>query len=93
MLFRRLSIQGWCVMAEQADMREAVRQRYATAALSVLESGSGSCCGPSGCGSADPVTADLYLPGEAPSEGALAASLGCGNLRFPPDRGGISYKE
>ena len=66
-------------MAEQADMREAVRQRYATAALSVLESGGGSCCGPSGCGSADPVTADLYLPGEVPSEGALAASLGCGN--------------
>ena len=79
MLFRRLSIQGWCVMAEQAEMREAVRQRYATAALSVLESGGGSCCGPSGCGSADPVTADLYEPGEAPSEGALAASLGCGN--------------
>ncbi|MBK8463754.1 MAG: methyltransferase domain-containing protein [Nigerium sp.] len=66
-------------MAEQAEMREAVRQRYATAALSVLESGGGSCCGPSGCGSADPVTADLYEPGEAPSKGALAASLGCGN--------------
>lgn len=62
-------------------MQEAVRQRYAAAALTVLESGGGSCCGPSGCcsGSNDPVSADLYLDGEAPSEGALAASLGCGN--------------
>ncbi len=66
-------------MAEQADLREAVRQRYATAALNVLESDGGSCCGPPGCGSTDPVTTDLYLPGDAPSEGALAASLGCGN--------------
>lgn len=50
-------------MAEQADLREAVRQRYATAALNVLESDGGSCCGPPGCGSTDPVTTDLYLPG------------------------------
>lgn len=71
----------WCVVTGQTEMREAVRQRYAAAALTVLESGSASCCGRSGCGcgSSDPVTAGLYQPGEAPSEGALAASLGCGN--------------
>ena len=69
-------------MAEQGEIREAVRQRYAAAALAVLEpdSSDGGCC-ESGCcgGSTDPVTSDLYDAGEAPSEAALAASLGCGN--------------
>ncbi len=68
-------------MTEQTDLREAVRQRYAAAALTVLESGGGSCCGPVGCcGEAvDPVSSDLYAGTATPSATALAASLGCGN--------------
>lgn len=69
-------------MTEQLEIREAVRQRYATAARAVLEpNGSdGGCCDTGCCGGAeDPVTSDLYDPGDVPSEAALAASLGCGN--------------
>jgi ubiquinone/menaquinone biosynthesis C-methylase UbiE len=69
-------------MAEQTAIREAVRQRYAAAALSVLEpeGGDGGCCDSGCCGGAkDPVTSNLYDSVEAPSEAALAASLGCGN--------------
>lgn len=68
-------------MVEQAELREAVRERYAAAALTVLASGGGSCCGPVGCcgGSSDPVSSDLYDGADAPSATALAASLGCGN--------------
>jgi SAM-dependent methyltransferase len=64
-------------------LREQVRARYGSIA------GKASCgCGPSCCGPAtagpeveDPITSNLYAPGEAvqvPVE-ALAASLGCGN--------------
>ena len=35
------------------------------------------CCGTAQV--ADPISADLYDPADVPSEGALAASLGCGN--------------
>jgi hypothetical protein len=47
-------------MEDQVELREAVRQRYAAAALTVLESGSASCCGPAGCcgGSNDPVSSE-----------------------------------
>jgi arsenite methyltransferase len=63
-------------------LREQVRSRYGTIA------GKSSCgCGTSCCGTAattgfeDPISSNLYAPGEAaqvPVE-ALAAALGCGN--------------
>jgi arsenite methyltransferase len=72
-------------MAEIVDTREAVRQRYAQAALQVLDDGrAASCCGGSSCcggDAADPISADLYATAELaslPAE-AAAASLGCGN--------------
>ncbi|MFE1841057.1 arsenite methyltransferase [Streptomyces sviceus] len=68
-------------MSEQStDLREAVRRRYAAAAVQVTEGGS-ACCGP------EPVEVDenfgstLYATDERetlPAE-AVAASLGCGN--------------
>jgi len=74
------------------EVREAVRERYATAArLSLAGQSSGcgptsSCCdGPSCCSDSDaghagdPITADLYDATDAPSDSALSASLGCGN--------------
>ncbi len=72
---------------QDEQVREAVRERYGRAALSVVEtSGAASCCG-SGCcsttsgGSVDAMSADLYSSaelGELPAAAALA-SLGCGN--------------
>ena len=67
------------------QVREAVRERYAASAASVLGAQPQTgCCGGGGCcgGSAeavDPISSDLYDASEAPSETALAASLGCGN--------------
>ncbi|MGW6910083.1 arsenite methyltransferase [Streptomyces sp. NPDC054940] len=75
---------------QPTDLRETVRQRYATAALKVTE-GSTACCGTDCCGTDDrgpePVEIDdnfgstLYAAADRdtlPAE-ALAASLGCGN--------------
>ena len=69
-------------------VRSVVRDRYAAAARTTLDlldgagTSAGSCCG-SGCcaepADSDPITRDLYEPGESPSEGAIVASLGCGN--------------
>src|SRR5512133_1089162 len=69
------------VMADQLELREAVRERYASAARSSLQQASGSCCGTACCGDAadDPVSSGLYEERDTPSAGALAASLGCGN--------------
>lgn len=56
---------------------DAVRDRYATAADSVLTSPAASCCG----NQADPITGNLYSAQESgfvPMD-ALSASLGCGN--------------
>lgn len=72
------------------DVAEVVRQKYGEAARRVLEvEGSASCCGPvnSCCGgsafdgSADPITSNLYVNGEADElpPAAVLASLGCGN--------------
>jgi SAM-dependent methyltransferase len=69
-------------VTDQTEIREAVRERYASAARQSLELASGSCCGSScGCGdtSSDPVSSGLYDEAETPFTGALAASLGCGN--------------
>ncbi|MBV8519036.1 MAG: arsenite methyltransferase [Acidobacteria bacterium] len=61
------------------DIKEAVRDKYAQAARSV-SSGKASCCGGSACGTAGPITSNLYGDETAglPEE-ALLASLGCGN--------------
>lgn len=68
-------------MADHVELREAVRERYASAARDSLQQVTGSCCGSSCCGgaSSDPVSSGLYEEGDSPSAGALAASLGCGN--------------
>ena len=80
-------------MSEDSEIREAVRERYAKAALRVLQpgeaAGQSSCCGGDGCcgggagcgDSTDPITGNLYGDAEVaslPAE-AVAASLGCGN--------------
>ena len=61
-----------------AEIKEAVRQRYAEAATS-----KSSCCGGSSCCSddSDPITRDLYdyLQRKDVPAAALEASLGCGN--------------
>jgi len=58
------------------DIKEAVRQRYATAALQVHETD--SCCGPA---AGDGLGAELYaaLETEGIPDTARLASLGCGN--------------
>jgi len=76
-----------------SDITKVVKERYAKAALQVLNGGTASCCSPapqSGncCGPAplvpgavDPITANLYdeqQTGGLPAE-AVLASLGCGN--------------
>lgn len=72
------------------QVREMVRERYAASASDVLAAqAEGGCCGTSCCGTTseaggtltaiDPISSDLYDAAEAPSETALAASLGCGN--------------
>lgn len=63
----------------EVPFKEAIRNRYAAAARSAQESEHGGCCG-SDCG-CDPVTRDIYLSDELEllPEGAVRASLGCGN--------------
>lgn len=77
-------------MKEQAQVREAVRERYAQAALKVIGGAGASCCGPGsscGAGGADPITAALYGETEKSElpETAVAASLGCGNPTLVAD--------
>jgi SAM-dependent methyltransferase len=67
-------------------MRETVREKYGEAARRVLEGGEAACCGPTCCGgkadqTSDPISANLYSPAETTAlpEGAVLASLGCGN--------------
>lgn len=68
------------------QLREAVRERYAQAALQVISTGeaaSDGCCSSSCCSTSDgdAITSDLYSSaelGELPIAAALA-SLGCGN--------------
>ena len=72
---------------EVEDVREIVREKYGAAALRVLNSEKGSCCGgdaTSGSCCADhdaAITGNLYSELEAGQipEAALLASLGCGN--------------
>jgi arsenite methyltransferase len=67
-------------MSDDTTIRQAVRDKYGKAALTVVQgkSASSSCC--SG-GDDDPITRDLYEASQTtgiPAE-ALLASLGCGN--------------
>src|SRR6476659_8801243 len=63
-----------------AEVKELVRDRYASAAVRVIQS---SGCGPGCCGgsSIDPVSVDLYESSETAEvpAAAIQASLGCGN--------------
>src|SRR5881409_137385 len=64
-----------------SNIKETVKEKYAEAALRVLDGGS-SCCGASSsCGTADPITSALYDEKQAAQipEEASDASLGCGN--------------
>ncbi len=68
-------------MSEQ-NIKDLVKEKYAQAALRAA-SGKRPCCagGPEPEGRPDPITSNLYAPGqttEVPQE-ALLASLGCGN--------------
>jgi arsenite methyltransferase len=62
-------------------IKQAVREKYGSAALRVTTGGS-SCCGAAPAdGSTDPITSNLYdaaQSGQIPAE-AMLASLGCGN--------------
>src|SRR5450432_4121391 len=65
----------------ETDIRDAVKEKYGSAARRVTTGGS-SCCGaaPAG-GNCDPITSNLYdaaQSGQIPAE-AMLASLGCGN--------------
>jgi arsenite methyltransferase len=62
------------------DIKETVKEKYAAAALKVLGGEKGS-CGPGGARGCDPVSDNLYDTSEksALPEGAVLASLGCGN--------------
>jgi len=68
-------------MSDQ-EIKETVRQKYGEAALRV-RSGKHGCCGDAGasacCG--DPISSNLYGAAETDAlpEGAVLASLGCGN--------------
>ena len=63
-----------------SDIKETVKEKYAEAALKVLDGQKGS-CGPSGACGCDPVTENLYEASQTTGipQGALLASLGCGN--------------
>jgi SAM-dependent methyltransferase len=67
---------------QATDIKEVVKQKYGEAAQRVIAGRNNSCCGATeGIGEADPITNNLYdvaQIGQIP-EGALQASLGCGN--------------
>jgi arsenite methyltransferase len=67
-----------------SDVEQAVKDKYGAIAAAVSAASApakAGCCGPTACGSGDPITSNLYSEAEAgalPAE-AVAASLGCGN--------------
>ena len=67
---------------DSENVKEVVRDKYAQAAVRAA-SGKSSCCGtsPAAINGCDPITANLYEENETSTipEGALRASLGCGN--------------
>src|SRR5690242_3479565 len=62
------------------QIKQTVKEKYGQAALRVAGGERGSCGGASSCG-CDPVSTNLYGAGETAAlpEGAVLASLGCGN--------------
>src|SRR6266705_897245 len=64
----------------ERHIKETVKEKYADAAIKVLGGEKGS-CGPSGACGCDPVTDNLYDASQTSGlpEGAVLASLGCGN--------------
>jgi len=62
------------------QIKQTVKAKYAEAALKALGGEKGS-CGPSGACGCDPITDSLYASAETAGlpEGAVLASLGCGN--------------
>ena len=67
-------------MTEQR-LKETIQQKYGEAAIRAQQgAGKRGCCGTS-CGCGDPITSNLYDEGETTGlpDGAVAASLGCGN--------------
>jgi SAM-dependent methyltransferase len=74
---------------EKDELTAAVREKYGAAARRVLtgEGAPAKCCASTGCcggaaaASCDPISANLYVSGEADElpEAAVLASLGCGN--------------
>jgi arsenite methyltransferase len=69
-------------MSATTDLKEIVRGKYGQAATQV-QTGRSSCCSSAStlASCCDPVTSNLYDPGQAGEvpEAALQASLGCGN--------------
>jgi SAM-dependent methyltransferase len=67
---------------DTGEVRDIVKEKYGEAARRVTTGGSG-CCGASAAveGCCDPITSNLYDPAQvgALPEGAVLASLGCGN--------------
>ena len=65
------------------SIKEVVKEKYGQQALRVVTGRGAACCGsaPSSCCSTDPITSNLYDPGEMTQlpEAAVLASLGCGN--------------
>jgi arsenite methyltransferase len=63
------------------DIKETVREKYASAALQVIEGGTRATCGSDASGCCDPVSRNLYQAAETAwlPEKAVLASLGCGN--------------
>ncbi|MFZ5927013.1 MAG: arsenite methyltransferase [Acidobacteriota bacterium] len=71
-------------MSDSKPIQEAVRERYAKAALQVVSGDAASCCSSGascGAGGTNPITSALYGESETAvlPETAVAASLGCGN--------------
>jgi arsenite methyltransferase len=63
-------------------IRDTVKEKYGEAAKRVLEGKQAECCASSCCGgSNDPISSELYSAAETAivPEGAVLASLGCGN--------------
>jgi arsenite methyltransferase len=71
-------------MGGDVELKQVVREKYGEAARQAAAGKSSSCgCGSGGCGTdgVDPITSNLYSEREkgALPEGAVLASLGCGN--------------
>ena len=63
------------------DLKNAVKERYSQAALRVRQAGAACCGATPALDVSNPITSNLYdaSQSEAVPEGAMLASLGCGN--------------